>query len=139
LAAVPTVTQSTYVHQLVESLMSLASLGECVIVGRGAAQILPAETTLRVRLTAPLRDRIRVIQKREGLSPDEAGRWVSRRDAERAQFVKDHFHKDPADPGLYDLVLNSARFDVSSCADIIVEALRRLPAPAASRNAAQLV
>lgn len=134
LAVVPTVSSSTYARQLVDSLMSLASHGKCVIVGRGAAQILPAETTLRVRLVAPLKDRIRVIEKRNALAPEEAGRWVTRMDAERVQFVKDHFHKDPTDPRLYDLILNSARFDTDRCANLIVEAFHSLSAPPAPRK-----
>jgi len=134
LAAVPTVSSSTYVRQLVDSLMSLATHGKCVIVGRGAAQILPAETTLRVRLVAPLKDRVRVTEKKKALAPEEAGRWVARIDAERVQFVKDHFHKDPTDPQLYDLILNSARFDIDKCANLIVEALRILPAPPVYRT-----
>src|SRR5262249_46559131 len=45
-ASVPLVSGSTYVRHLIQTLLSLAAHGECVIVGRGAAQILPAETTL---------------------------------------------------------------------------------------------
>jgi len=134
LAAVPAVSSSTYVRQLVDSLMWLASHGKCVIVGRGAAQILPAETTLRVRLVAPLKDRVLVIEKKKALAPEEAGRWVARIDAERVQFVKDHFHKDPTDPRLYDLILNSARFDIDKCANLIVEALHSLRAPPAPKR-----
>ena len=51
--SVPTVHSSAYVHHLIETLFSLAAKGECVILGRGAAQILPALTTLRVRLVGP--------------------------------------------------------------------------------------
>jgi len=136
LAAVPTVSTTTYVRHLVEALMSLASHGECVIVGRGAAQILPVATTLRVRLVAPLKERIRVIEMRKQLSADEAAPWIAKTEAERVQFVKEHFHKDPTDPALYDLVLNSARFDIGKCVDLIIEALDRLPAPAVARRAA---
>ena len=43
---------SGYVHRLIQTLLSLAAKGECVILGRGAAQALPPQTTLRVRLVA---------------------------------------------------------------------------------------
>jgi cytidylate kinase len=38
-----------YAHRLSRILFSLAAHGNCVIVGRGAAQLLPEATTLRVR------------------------------------------------------------------------------------------
>jgi cytidylate kinase len=117
-------------------LLSLAAHGECVIVGRGAAQVLPAETTLRVRLVAPEEKRVEAIEQRFGISNEEAARWVEKTDAERIRFVRDHFHKDPADPRNYDLVLNSLRFSVDECADLILEALHRLQTKALARKPA---
>ena len=116
LASGPAVSSSGYVRHLVEMLLALAVHGECVIVGRGAAQVLPADTTLRVRLVAPSRKRVTTIQQRFGISREEALHWIEKTDAERSRFVRDHFHKDPGDPRLYDLVLNSARFSVAECA-----------------------
>ncbi len=56
------------------TLLSLGAHGECIIVGRGSAQVLPSATTLRVRLVAPLRDRASIISQRFGIGLDEAGR-----------------------------------------------------------------
>jgi cytidylate kinase len=130
-----TVSESAYVRRLVETLLALASHGECVLVGRGAPQLLPPATTLRVRLVGPVADRVKVVRQRFGISEEEAARWVTKTDAERARFVKDHFRKDPTDPRLYDLVLNSARLSAGECADLIVEALRRLQARARAGRA----
>jgi cytidylate kinase len=130
--AVPAVTAGAYTRHLVEALLALAAHGNCVIVGRGAAQILPAATTLRVRLIGPLEERVRAIRERFGLTPAEAARWVERTDRERTRFVQDHFRRDPADAHAYDLVINTARYPVAACADLIEEALRRLPAEAAA-------
>jgi hypothetical protein len=44
---------AAYVHHLSQAILSLGAHGRCVIIGRGAAQILPAQTTLRVRLIGP--------------------------------------------------------------------------------------
>jgi cytidylate kinase len=126
--AVPAVSNSQYFRHLTETLLSLAAHGECVIVGRGAAQILPAATTLRVRLVGPVEERIKAIMQRFDLSREEATRWVEKTDAERDHFVRDHVGKDPSDARLYDLVLNSQRFSFAQCADFIVEALHRLQA-----------
>jgi cytidylate kinase len=127
-ASVPSVSGSAYVRHLTETLFSLAAHGECVIVGRGAAQILPVETTLRVRLVAPIEWRIVAVSQKLGVSKEEAARQVEKIDRERVRFVKDHFHKDATDPRQYDLLLNASRYSVGECADLIVEGLRRLQA-----------
>jgi cytidylate kinase len=133
-AAVPSVSGSAYVHHLIETLFSLASHGDCVIVGRGAAQILPAETTVRVRLVAPVEWRIAAMSEKLGVSKKDAARQMETIDHDRVCFVWDHFKKDPTDPRQYDLVLNSSRFSVNQCGDLIVEALHRLQAGAPNAN-----
>jgi cytidylate kinase len=127
-ASVPSVSGSAYVRHLIQTLLSLAAHGECVIVGRGAAQILSVETTLRLRLAAPVEWRIVAMSEKLGISKEEAANQVERIDRERVGFIKDHFHKDATDPRHYDLVLNASRFSVGQCADLIVEALHRLQA-----------
>jgi cytidylate kinase len=119
------VSKNTYVRYLVKTIAALGSFGDCVIVGRGAAQILPAESTLRVRLIAPLKDRVAVMKQFLGVSEKEAARRVASMDRERAVFIRRHFFKDPADPLNYDLVLNTSRFSPSECAKVIVEALHQ--------------
>jgi cytidylate kinase len=120
------VSQPGYVRHLVETLVSLAWHGQCVIVGRGAAQLLPAATTLRVRLVGSLSDRIKVMGARMTISQAEAEKLVQKIDRERFGFVPDHFHRDSTDPDGYDLVLNSSRFNILECSDLIIEALHRL-------------
>lgn len=126
--SVPSATGSSYGRRLAEVLLSLAAHGECVIVGRGATQILPMETTLRVRLVGPQDARIETIRQRFGISREEARKWVERTDSERIRFIHDHFQKDPTQPCNCDLVLNSSRFPVTACADLIIEALHKLQA-----------
>jgi cytidylate kinase len=124
--SVPAVSESTYIRHLIQTVLSLGALGKCVIVGHAAAFILPAERTLRVRLVGSLDDRIGEAAQRRGLARAEATRWVEETERERARFVRDHFLKDLADPHHYDLILNASRWPVSTCADLIVEALHRL-------------
>jgi cytidylate kinase len=134
--ASPPVAGDAYACRLAEALLSLAARGECVIVGRGAAQVLPAESTLRVRLVGSFPARVLAVQRRHGASAEEAERRVAATDAERRRFVQEYFHKDPSDAGLYDLVLNSTRFTAGQCVDFIVEALHRLQEAAAEKRAA---
>ena len=55
------VSAARYLKFLVGAVRGLGEIGRCVIVGRGANFILPAATTLRVRLVASAEDRARVI------------------------------------------------------------------------------
>jgi hypothetical protein len=124
-AGVPFVSEVSYVRNTVKTVLALGTYGESVIVGRGAAHFLPAETTLRVRLVAPLEQRIATIGRSLGMSREDAKRKVETVDRERTDFVRHHFFKDAGDPRNYDLVLNAASFSTVQCADIIVEASRQ--------------
>lgn len=122
-AAVPSVREGKYVHHLIETMLSLAVRGKCVIVGRGSPFVLPPATTLRVRLVAPLADRIAVVRREQDLSRDDAERFITTTDRDRTQLVRLHFLCDPGEPQRYDLVINTAEFSIAACAELIVDAL----------------
>ena len=126
----PPVSEAGYVRHLVETVTSLGSHGACIIVGRGAAHILPPAHTLRVRLVAALEDRITYLSRLLNRSREETARYIETSDRERALFLREHFRKDGTDPRNYDLVLNTSRFSIGECADLILESLRRLEAHA---------
>jgi len=127
-SAAASVSEVTYFRRLVRTLQVLGARGECLIVGRGSTFVLPPETTLRVRIVATRDDRIAFIARERKLSPVEAARFVDTKDRDRHQFLKDHFHKDPADPQNYDLIINRSRFSVDETADLVIEALERMQA-----------
>jgi cytidylate kinase len=109
-----------------------------VIVGRGAAFLLPAATTFRVRLVAPRGQRIATLSKRLGIDRAQATEKVLTLDRERTGFVREYFQHDPRNPHCYDLLLNTARFSVAECGELIVEALHRWQTTAGgSEDAAQ--
>lgn len=130
---IPYVNEVAYAQHLIKTILALGTHGESVIVGRGAAHILPVETTLRVRLIAPLKERINVWSKELGIRPTDAARQVKVTDEERIAFVKEHFQKDPSDLHRYDLVVDHSRFGVPGCAGLIVAALNGLQAQMAPR------
>lgn len=125
LFGVPHVTESKYVHRLVDSVLALASRGKCVIVGRGSTAILPRSSTLRVRLVAPLEHRVEVLRKRLNLDEKAAHAKAMEQDKQRNEFARSNFHCDAENPSHYDLVLNTATFSPAECADLIVDALNR--------------
>jgi cytidylate kinase len=122
----PYVSEGAFVRHLIETVLALGVHGECVIVGRGAAFILPARTTLRVRLVAPLNERIARMSELLGISTKEAARQVKTIDRERVGFVRGHFQKDPTDARQYDLVLNAGRLTVCAQAELVIDALCHL-------------
>jgi len=124
--AVPMVSEPAYVHHLVRTMLALRAHGECVIVGRGAAQVLSGPDTLRVRLVAPLKARIEAICTDRGLPPEKAKKLLHDTDQQHAAFIQEHFQKDPAELNQYDLVLNTNRFGIAQCAGIIVEGVHAL-------------
>ena len=87
----PHIGESAYVHHLTQTLLSLGAHGCCVIVGRGAAHLLPPATTLRVRLVAPAGGSRGARDAQRGLSKHDATKWVETTDRERTAFIKDHF------------------------------------------------
>lgn len=131
LCNVPAVSEAAFVRRLVKSLLSLAAHGKCIIVGRGAPHVLPASSTLRVRLVAALEDRITVLVQELGLSREQAAQHVEETDRQRARFIKEHFFADAADPLNYDLVLNTSRWSVGECAELVIDALHKRQARAA--------
>jgi hypothetical protein len=118
------VCESGFVYHLARTIAALATHGGCVIVGRGAALILPKKTTLRVRLVAPLRERVAVVAKRWSLTDKEALAKTKQLDREQREFIRGHFHREPADSSSYDLVLNVADMTAADCAELIVDAAR---------------
>jgi cytidylate kinase len=126
LLQLPPVSHSAYVHRLIEIVIALGVHGECIIVGRGAAHILPPETSVRVRLVAPRKERVGVLARQLGIPAAEAARKVEMLDRERSRFVRDHLLKDTTDPAAYDLVLNAGRFSIGQLAGLVEEALGRM-------------
>ena len=124
----PWASESSYVRHLAETVLALGAHGECVIVGRGAAFILPAATTLRIRLVGPVRERIAAMSKRLDISEGEAAWQVRTIDRQRTDFVQDHFFKNASDACNHDVVVNAMRFSVAECAELIVKALHCLQA-----------
>jgi cytidylate kinase len=128
----PRVTAPVFVKYLVGVVRGLGAMGRCVLVGRAASHILPADKTLRARLVAAPPDRVRNIVEQLNISAHEAEKWVAKKERERIEFVRQHFGVDPSDPHLYDVVLNTSRLTVDDCVEQIAALLHRLEQRAAA-------
>jgi len=66
------------------------------------------------------------MQTNLGLDEHAVASRIDEIDALRAEFVRSHFRKEVNDVHHYDIVLNTERFSVAQCADLIVAALKQL-------------
>lgn len=110
---------------LTRTILEFASEGQCVLLGRGAGCVLPASVKLHVRLIAPERDRIQYIAQVERMAYREAEESVRKRDQSRREFIEEQFGRNLDDYLQYDLVLNTSRFGVEACAEIIKQAVEQ--------------
>jgi cytidylate kinase len=117
-------SQHPLIQNLARVILALGAQGNVVLIGRGAGCILPRQSTLHVRLTSPLEDRIAYMGQWLRLSHQEAAERVRLRDERRATFLSTHFHRQPGDIQQYDLVLNSSTLGEDVCADLIARAAR---------------
>jgi CMP/dCMP kinase len=101
--------------------------GNVVIVGRGAQVILEdMPGVLHVRIEEPLDARVRRVQEVENLSPGDARRRVAERDSAAAGYLQQFYHVDWADARLYQLILNTGKWDGETAAEFIVHAAKCL-------------
>ena len=96
-----------YLQHLLKVIGTIGKHGRCVIVGRGANFILPAEGSFRVRVIAPRKFRAQKVAEEYKISPAEAERRIIRTDSDRRAFIRKYFNEDIADPLNYDLILNT--------------------------------
>ncbi|HEY7426202.1 MAG TPA: cytidylate kinase-like family protein [Gemmataceae bacterium] len=118
------ITEHPSVVNLARVVLALGTQGQVVMIGRGAGCVLPRETTLNVRIVAPLPERIAYMGQWLRLTVEEAAERVRLRDERRREFVASNFHRDPGDVHQYDVVLNSSLFGEDVCAELIAQAAR---------------
>lgn len=101
--------------------------GNVVILGRGGQAILrDMPGVLHVRIEATLGARVMRVQAHEDISISEAEALTRRHDQAAALYLKNFYGIDWADPLNYHLVLNSGKWGIEACVQIIINALSQL-------------
>lgn len=112
------------VHKTTKTILQLAQIGNCIIVGRAANIILrDLKNTYHIRIIAPLKKRIKQVQSYYNYSEEEAKKFIEEEEDKRREYVKHYFHKNIDDPSLYDLVINTERHTTEETARILAEAI----------------
>jgi cytidylate kinase len=108
--------------------------GDVVIVGRGGQAILQGKPgVLHVRVEAPLEQRVNRVRYKEmqGLVAElqlrSAQERVAERDRAAAAYLRRFYGIDWADPSLYHLVVDTAKWGIESVACLIANAVKCVP------------
>ena len=112
--------QEAYLDHLAKLVEAIGRAGDAVVVGRGAGFILPRESTLLVRVVAPLKMRAERLAERMGVSVRTARRAARDLDRRRTQFERTMYRVDPNDPHQYDVVIDSNSLGIGIAAELIV-------------------
>ncbi len=125
LASGPGFSSEQYMQCLRSVLFTIATHGNAVILGRGANFLLPPEKkTLGLCLVAPLDVRVKNIAHELQLTPEDARKYIARKERERRVLVKQMSHADIADAANYHLVINTAMVAPETIVQIVKEIVR---------------
>jgi len=106
-----------------EEILELASRGNVVIRGWGAAQLLAGVShVMCVRICAPMSKRIAVMMQRLAINDEKAvQREIEHSDDAHSRGIERQFGLDWRDADQYDIVLNTAFVPVETCVSLIRE------------------
>lgn len=116
-------TSWTIIHQITETLLRLAELGNVILIGRGAHVVTARlSDVFHVRLVSPLEQRIQFAHELYNMSKQRARAFCLREDLGRQRYLKKYFKADVDDPTLYHLVINTGMMSYDEAARLIAEA-----------------
>ena len=110
----------TIFHHTSDTILKLARLGRCIIVGRGA-EIITAKLKcgIHVRLVAPESTRLAHLEKHFQWDAKAAAKYLHEHDEGRRRYVKSNFQRDIDDPTLYHATLNTGLLSFDRTADLV--------------------
>ena len=114
--------QKKYVAFITKIIQDLAEEGDVVIVGRGAQFILPdSEEIIKVLIVAELEDRIKFMMERYSLTQSQAEQMIRKEEKRRCSFLNLFDPRDPDEPDIYNLVLNTSHINLETAEDLVVQ------------------
>ena len=121
------ITFQEFREALAKTITAFAVSNNVVIVGHGSACVLQEyPNSLHVKVEAPFADRVKVYAEKTGTDPVEAEKQLAKIDEKERQFYKDVCDKDVTKIDLFHLKLNTSKVPVEECAELIVDAFKRL-------------
>lgn len=109
-----------------QTIRNIAESGSAVIVGRAADYILrDMDCCLDVFLTSPLPVRTKRVSERTGMTEEEAGVYILKKEKERENFYNCFTFGNWGVAATYDLCVDTSLLGVEGTADFIVDFARR--------------
>jgi cytidylate kinase len=129
-----------YHESLLKTLVTIASHGDAIIVGRGANFALRwLAYGFHVRLTGTLEMRIQRFSNAWEISPDLARQRLLTIDSERRAFIRQHFQEDLDNSDFYTVVINTDQLSPQQIVSLILSLLNPETAQMGSGISANLV
>ncbi|TFG33829.1 cytidylate kinase [Candidatus Thorarchaeota archaeon] len=112
------------IDELIDSTQKKAAAeGNAVIDGQLAAWMAGDYADLKILLTAPVEVRINRIAERDGTEFEFAKReTIAREGSEKARYFE-YYKVDISDLTIYDLILNTGKYDLEGVTEIIAKAI----------------
>lgn len=108
-----------------EVIRSIAQKGSAIFIGRCSDYILRDMDCLDVFITAPEEERIKRVSLREGISEEEAGSLIKRRDHTRKSYYDYFTFGNWGVSSNYDLSIDSSILGIEETAEYIIDFLKR--------------
>jgi hypothetical protein len=110
-------------QKVAESVWRVAETGGGLILGRGAAAVLASHpAAFHARLDGPVERRVPQGAALEGVTVETAAEHQQDTDKAWSRFVQRLFERDPSDPRLYHVVLDSTAITLDDVVDTIAAA-----------------
>jgi cytidylate kinase len=113
-------------------LYEFAQADDVVLIGGGGQWLLRGVPhALRTRIVAPFPERVTRLtatlsaQGRERVTPKTVAQFIRRDDIQKASRMRYLFDADIKDPGLYDILINTAGFSRAAMVELFAEMARR--------------
>ena len=112
-------------NEIVKIINKMASSGSCVIIGRCADFILrDLDSCFHTFIYADMESRIKRVIEEYGVSPGSAEYIIKKNDKRRESFYSGNTGQTWGLKEHYNICLNSGKFGVENCSDIIIDTLK---------------
>jgi cytidylate kinase len=116
----------TMIRKTNETLIALAQMGNCVMIGRGGNFATKAlGSGFHIRLVASEETRLKRIREYYKVGEREAEELMKKVDLDREEYVRAAFDKNVSDPLNYDCVVNTTGMSCDDAARMIAAHLQR--------------
>jgi len=114
----------TYIIALQSALAERALKGSFIYHGLAGHFLFPGvPNILKIRLVAPLAQRIKSVVEKKQLKEEEAVKYIENVDEKRKQWTKFLYDVDWTDPMLYHMVINLGQISLDTACGMIMYAL----------------